>query len=398
MGDVNLAVKEIFAIVGGIILVYFLVDLLVFRKQLKRPLYRSRLINVLLVLGIGSVIYVTLKTFTWQLIVQIFLLNTVDLCILMLATTGVVLIFKTSVTTNFAQGMMATFGAFFAATVVIRLSGVAGMSLSTRLFLGLLAGVLISFLLGLFIDVAIIRRGRYVTSVGKQMITMGLVMVLMGLIPVLFGTNPITLPAFSYDVELITIGENFLVIPTQNLYAIAITFAVLALLFAALRFTKWGLGVRATASSEIVASMMGVNTRVITAMSWAIAGGLGAIAAFFFASSTSFRPGLCFSRGLLAAASFTSAVSNAFMVMLHGSCGGRLRSPVRRSGRWSEWRRTRPHHGLPPRMWRQSEAPWRSPGRVRKLAGCGSRGPGAAGPGRRWSVRQLVLRAVKAGK
>ncbi len=309
MGDVNLAVKEIFAIVGGIILVYFLVDLLVFRKQLKRPLYRSRLINVLLVLGIGSVIYVTLKTFTWQLIVQIFLLNTVDLCILMLATTGVVLIFKTSVTTNFAQGMMATFGAFFAATVVIRLSGVAGMSLSTRLFLGLLAGVLISFLLGLFIDVAIIRRGRYVTSVGKQMITMGLVMVLMGLIPVLFGTNPITLPAFSYDVELITIGENFLVIPTQNLYAIAITFAVLALLFAALRFTKWGLGVRATASSEIVASMMGVNTRVITAMSWAIAGGLGAIAAFFFASSGT----------QVQVASMVPVQVNAFMAAVLGS-------------------------------------------------------------------------------
>ena len=309
MGDVNKAVQQIGILVGAIVVVYFLVDLLVFRKSLKRMQFRSRLINLLLVLGIGGVMYVTIKTFTWQLIVQIFLLNTVDLCILMLATTGVVLIFKTSVTTNFAQGMMATFGAFFAATVVIRLTDRFGLPLMTSLFLGLLAGVLISFLLGLFIDVAIIRRGRYVTSVGKQMITMGLVMVLMGIIPVLFGTNPITLPAFSYDVEVITIGQNTLVLPTQNLYAIAITVFVLVVLFAMLRFTKWGLGVRATASSEIVASMMGVNTRVITAMSWAIAGGLGAIAAFFFASSGT----------QVQVASMVPVQVNAFMAAVLGS-------------------------------------------------------------------------------
>ena len=52
-----------------------------------------------------------------------------------------------------------------------------------------------------------------------------------------------------------------------------------------LRYTRWGLGVRATASNERVASMMGVNTKFITAMSWAIAGGLGAVAAILIASN-----------------------------------------------------------------------------------------------------------------
>ncbi|MBN2504444.1 MAG: hypothetical protein JXB20_03770, partial [Bacilli bacterium] len=254
MGDVDVAIKEISIIVAALVALYFLVDILIFRKSLKRPLYRSRLINLLLVIGISSIFYITIKTFTWQLITQIVLLNTVDLCILMLATTGVVLIFKTSVTTNFAQGMMATFGAFFAATIVMRLLAKnADGNLIFFLFVGLLSGVMVSFLLGLIIDVGIIRRGRYVTSVGKQMITMGLVMVLMGIIPVLFGTNPITLPAFSYDVKLITIGESMLVLPVQNIYAIVITVLVLAVLFIMLRFTNWGLGVRATASSELVA-------------------------------------------------------------------------------------------------------------------------------------------------
>jgi branched-chain amino acid transport system permease protein len=49
-----------------------------------------------------------------------------------------------------------------------------------------------------------------------------------------------------------------------------------------LRFSKWGLGVRTTASNEYVAQMMGVNTYVITAVSWGIAGGLGTLAAVMF--------------------------------------------------------------------------------------------------------------------
>jgi branched-chain amino acid transport system permease protein len=41
--------------------------------------------------------------------------------------------------------------------------------------------------------------------------------------------------------------------------------------------------VRATASNETVASMMGVNTKFITAMSWGLAGGIGALASALFA-------------------------------------------------------------------------------------------------------------------
>ncbi|MDD3123182.1 MAG: branched-chain amino acid ABC transporter permease, partial [Candidatus Izemoplasmatales bacterium] len=67
---------------------------------------------------------------------------------------------------------------------------------------------------------------------------------------------------------------------------LGITIVLLTTLFSALRFTKWGLGVRATASNEIVASMMGVNTRVITALSWAIAGALGGVAAVILTPST----------------------------------------------------------------------------------------------------------------
>jgi branched-chain amino acid transport system permease protein len=50
----------------------------------------------------------------------------------------------------------------------------------------------------------------------------------------------------------------------------------------ALRFTKWGLGVRATASNEKVASMMSVNTKMITGLSWAIGAAISGLAAIAF--------------------------------------------------------------------------------------------------------------------
>jgi branched-chain amino acid transport system permease protein len=53
---------------------------------------------------------------------------------------------------------------------------------------------------------------------------------------------------------------------------------LLSILFAMLKFTKWGIAIRATASNEIVAQMMGINTRFITGITWGIAGALIAIA------------------------------------------------------------------------------------------------------------------------
>ncbi|MCK5731917.1 MAG: branched-chain amino acid ABC transporter permease, partial [Tenericutes bacterium] len=117
---------------------------------------------------------------------------------------------------------------------------------------------------------------------GKQMITMGLVLVFSGAIPIIFGTLPITIPRISYDPNVIfTLFGKTLSITVSAIYALGISIVLLGLLFSVLRFTKWGLGVRATASNEVVASMMGVNTRVITALSWGIAGLLGVLQQLF---------------------------------------------------------------------------------------------------------------------
>ncbi|MDC7243434.1 MAG: branched-chain amino acid ABC transporter permease [Sphaerochaetaceae bacterium] len=286
--------RDIFYFFLILVAIFFVVNKFILSKRENATKKQNILINVLLGVSLIFIFYRIYKLIPeilnpGEFFTQNIINNLLYVCVLALATTGIVLIFKTSNTTNFAQGMIAAIGAFVAAKVVIFLGNTyTEMGNTLMVLLAMLAGSIIAFGIGICIDVFIIRNSKLPTAVGKQMITMGLVLIITGLIPIVFGTVSMSLPAMIYgeNVDFSLLGMDLYI--TQNsLLALGITFVLLVTLFSMLRFTKWGLGVRATASNETVASMMGVNTKVITAMSWAIAGLLGAVAAVMWAPNTS---------------------------------------------------------------------------------------------------------------
>lgn len=212
-----------------------------------------------------------------------YLLNTlfgsiVPMCITALVTLAITLIFKTSYTTNFSQGVISAFGAY----VVARGLGQWGLSLWISLPIGMLASMLIA----VAVDVVIFRNGRYVNALGKQIITMGLISLIVGAIPLIFGLNDPTFKSFAMGTISIELPDGSSATVTKNaLVCMTITIVVAALIFTLLRFSKWGLAVRATASNEYIAGMMGINTHMVTAISWGLAGALGALAATINASA-----------------------------------------------------------------------------------------------------------------
>ena len=207
-----------------------------------------------------------------------------SMCAGILATFAVTLIFKTSYTTNFAQGVISAIGAYVAVEIA--------MLNSFSLWKVAVAGVLASFLLGVVIDVVIFRNGRYVNVLGKQIISMGLISIIIGLIPFLFKV-------FHYEsipaIPFVPLTEGFsvggLFIQYNTLIAVILTAVMLTAVFILLQKSKWGLSVRATASNEIVAGMMGINTKVITATSWGIAGAFGAVAAIIYIGNATLSSG-----------------------------------------------------------------------------------------------------------
>lgn len=194
-----------------------------------------------------------------------------------LVTMGIVLIFRTTATTNFAQGLIATVGTFAVTWAALEWTAL-------PLWVCLIIGMLVAFLIGMLVDVALIRRARHITASGKQMITMGVMMILVNVTPVVFNNLVIYNTqgrSFSQGILQFTfLGMNFN-ITQMGLLGFLMAAVLLGVTFAALKYTKWGLGVRATAANETVAQMLGVNTRVITAFSWALAGALATVGGFF---------------------------------------------------------------------------------------------------------------------
>lgn len=206
------------------------------------------------------------------------------LSVVALSSFAIILIFKTSTTTNFAQGMISTFGAFFIA-YLITVNGL-------PMWLAVILGIIVGFLLGIVVDFGIIRRAKIVTPVGKQMITMGIVLILLAVIPMILvpanlplGTN---IPRLSETNLRFNVGSSVVILGMHDLLSLIIATVFLGGMFITLKYTRWGLAVRATASNERVAGMMGINTRVITAFSWGIAGGVGSLAAMLLAAKMPF--------------------------------------------------------------------------------------------------------------
>ena len=195
----------------------------------------------------------------------------VPMCVTALVTMAITMIFKTSSTTNFAQGVISAFGAY---TVAVCLNK-ANMSLWLALPIGIVAAVAIA----VAVDVLIFRRGRYVNALGKQIITMGLISIVVGGIPLIFGAQTPQFKTFVTGNLSFLVGGKDVTVTRNALVCLAITVVVLAVIFLLLHFSRWGLSVRATAANEYVAGMLGINTHVITAISWGLAGALGTLAA-----------------------------------------------------------------------------------------------------------------------
>lgn len=209
-------------------------------------------------------------------IIQLILSNFHLIGILALSTLGLTLTYKTANVANFAQAITSTIGAYMAAMLV--------RDFGLSPWVSMLAGVALCFVIGLLLDGVVVR---HIGSMGGRiMVTIALIVLLTAGIPLVFGTIPYNFPRFfRQQISFAMFGMSFNV--TANaLFILGASMSVIGVVFAALRLTKWGLGVRGTASNMLVASMMGVNTNMMTALSWAISSACGGLAAVFLASQT----------------------------------------------------------------------------------------------------------------
>lgn len=177
-----------------------------------------------------------------------------------LSALSIILVYKTSYTTNFAQATLGMFNTFLVASLVVN----KGWSLYAAIPIGILSAILI----GVVIDILIIRRASSAGPVGKQIITLGLISVFLGLAPMLFGVNNLSLPRLIPSGSLSIVGIQF---SLNALFNILFGVFIMGLMFFTIQKTKIGLAIRTTASNETTAQIMGVPTKTVTMVAWGVA-------------------------------------------------------------------------------------------------------------------------------
>lgn len=192
-----------------------------------------------------------------------------------LAALGIIIIYRTSNITHFAQGAMGMFNTF--AVTFFFLYG------RMPLWMAVLMGVGTAFVMGVLVDLIIIRRAKRIAPISKQIITLGLIMVILGLASTVFGVDPLPLPKLIQGGEFDVLGAT---ISYNAVFNIVFGLALMSLFFYILQRTKWGLAVRTTASNELTARLMGVPTKTVTMVAWALAGVLGVLSGVMIAPAT----------------------------------------------------------------------------------------------------------------
>lgn len=182
-----------------------------------------------------------------------------------LAALGFALIYNASGVINFAQGEFIMLGGMFAALF---------HQLGLPLPLAILAAVALAALAGIVVEKFAIEPAGNAEIVSLIIITIGASLVIRGLVQVGLGKGTRALPAFSGEAPIAILGATLL---PQSVWAIAVT----ALLVAALAWffgrTITGKAMLATAHNKLAAKLVGVNTRFILLLSFALAAALGAV-------------------------------------------------------------------------------------------------------------------------
>ena len=182
---------------------------------------------------------------------------------------ALVMIYQATHLVNFAQGEMAMFSTYIAWSLIN-----AGMPYWPAFLLT----VVISFLLGIFIERIIIRPV-------ENSPVLAVVVVFIALLVILNSTAgwiyTYTIKSFPSPFPKEMAFGRFM--SPHELGAIGVTLIVLAALYAFFRFTPLGLAMRAAAQNPVSSRLVGIRVGWMLALGWGLAAAVGAVAGMMVA-------------------------------------------------------------------------------------------------------------------
>jgi len=182
---------------------------------------------------------------------------------------ALVMIYRATDLVNFAQGEMAMFSTYIAWTLINGGIPFWGAYLIT---------LIVSFLGGMAIERVLIRPVENAPVLAAVVVTIGLLLIFNATAGWIYSYTVQDFPSPFPDRPIL--GA---LMTTRDLGVIAVTLAMLVLLFAFFRFTPIGLAMRAAAQNPQSAQLCGIHVGRMLALGWGLAAAIGATAGIMVA-------------------------------------------------------------------------------------------------------------------
>jgi branched-chain amino acid transport system permease protein len=210
-------------------------------------------------------------------------LNGVQLGVqLFLMSAGLTLVFGIMNLINLAHGSLYMAGAFFAATF-IKLTG----SFALALALAIPA----TALLGIIVELAVLRRFYARSHLDQVLVTFGLILVFNDLVRMGWGVVPVPMPVPELLSGSLTILEG-VQYPAFRLAILGVGLVVALGLYVVVAHTRIGMWIRAGASNRVMASALGVDVQLVFGLVFAAGAALAGLAGMMAGPITAVQVGM----------------------------------------------------------------------------------------------------------
>lgn len=213
--------------------------------------------------------------FTVSGLIETLLWGIANGCIYILLATGLSIIFGVMKLVNFAHGQLLMIGAYIAFTVTV--------ALGLNPYLSIIVAMVVVALIGVGVERFTFNRILGSDKLNEIFISLGLIYIFENVAILFWGNNSVQIASPMQNLS-IALGE--ISIGADRLAAIGIVIAILVGLVLLMKKTKIGLAITATSQKSNISMLMGVDTKKIYILTFALgaalAGAAGALYGIIF--------------------------------------------------------------------------------------------------------------------
>jgi branched-chain amino acid transport system permease protein len=206
---------------------------------------------------------------------------------------GFVIIFKASEVVSFMHGSLILLGAYL----------IAHYQRDIGFWPALVLGIAVTTLAALLTERLLIRRLRGAPVISLAILTIGVDIILLTELTRRIGSDILNVgQPWGGD----TLRFGGVGITTNRALAVTVAVVLMALFFAAFKFSGWGVAMRAAAEDSEAAALMGIRLGRVSMIAWVVAGVLAAVAGVFLTGSPT--PGVTPGVAAVALRAFPAAI------------------------------------------------------------------------------------------